>query len=97
VDLPPGFAAQNGEFTKVQITVGTRKALLVPRSAVRETGQLTGLYIADGSSRARFRLVKITPYDTDRVEVLSGVESGENIIAAPSDQVTDGIPVEIRG
>lgn len=96
VDLPSSFPLPNGQFVKVEVPAGTRNALLVPHQAIRETGQLTGLFVVDGASRARFRLVKIAPYDVGRVEVLSGVESGENIVAGLSDQIMDGIPVESR-
>ena len=71
----------NGQFVKVEMPVGTRNALLVPRQAVRETGQLTGLFVVDSASKARFRLVKIAPYDADNSEVLSGIEPGENVLA----------------
>ena len=50
----------------------------------------------DGASKARFRLMKVASYDTERVEVLSGIEPGEKIVARLSDQITDGIPVTER-
>jgi len=96
VDLPADVSLPNGQFVKVGIPVGSRNALLVPSRAVRETGQLTGIFVADASAKARFRLVKISPFDADRVEVLSGIEPGESIIADLSDQITDGAAVEIR-
>jgi hypothetical protein len=48
------------------------------------------------SSKARFRLVKVAPYDAERVEVLSGIQPGEKIVSRLSDQITDGIPVVER-
>jgi multidrug efflux pump subunit AcrA (membrane-fusion protein) len=96
VDLPSTVSLPNGQFVRVEVPVGTRDALLVPRQAIRETGQLTGLFVVDGSSKARFRLVKLTPYDADKSEVLSGIEPGERIIAGLNDQIIDGVPVEIR-
>ena len=62
VDLPPGAAVPNGQFIKVEIPMGSRNASLVPRQAVRETGQLTGVFVVDSASKARFRLVKTVPY-----------------------------------
>lgn len=96
VDLPADFPALSGSFVKVEIPAGTRQALLLPMNAVRENGQLTGIFVADGAARARFRLVKTTPYDPERVELLAGVEPGERIIAKLTDQITDGVPLEIR-
>jgi membrane fusion protein, multidrug efflux system len=96
VDLPSNAALSNGQFVTVDIPMGKRNALLVPLSAIRETGQLTGLFVADSASKARFRLVRCAPYDATRSEILSGVEPGEKIIAPLSNQITDGTSVEIR-
>jgi multidrug efflux pump subunit AcrA (membrane-fusion protein) len=96
VDLPSGSALPNGQFVKVEVPAGMRNAILVPRKAVRESGQLTGLFVVDSASKARFRLVKIAPYDGESFEVLSGIESGEKVLTGLSDQIIDGIPVEIR-
>jgi len=96
VDLPASFVAPNGQFVRVDIPIGTRNALLVPRSAIRETGQLTGLFTVDDASRARFHLAKVAAYDSENVEVLAGVESGQKIIVALSDEIRDGTVVEIR-
>jgi multidrug efflux pump subunit AcrA (membrane-fusion protein) len=96
VDLPSNAALSNGQFVSIDIPTGKRNALLVPLSAIRVTGQLTGLFVTDSSSKARFRLVQCAPYDTTHSEILSGVEPGEKIIAQLNDQITDGISVEIR-
>jgi multidrug efflux pump subunit AcrA (membrane-fusion protein) len=96
VDLPSDAALPNGQFVKVAVPVGKRNALLVPNGAVRKTGQLTGLFVVDGASKARFRLAKISLYDADRSEILSGVNPGENIITNLNERILDGIPVENR-
>jgi multidrug efflux pump subunit AcrA (membrane-fusion protein) len=96
VDLPPNAALSNGQFVTIGIPTGKRNALLVPLSAVRQTGQLTGLFFVDSASKARFRLVKSAPYDATHTEILSGIEPGENIIAGLSDSITDGASVENR-
>jgi len=96
VDLPADTSLPNGQFVKVAVPTGTRNAMVVPRSAVRESGQLTGLFVVDSESKARFRLIKIASYDADRIEVLSGIQPGEKILASLSNTIMDGIPVEIR-
>jgi membrane fusion protein, multidrug efflux system len=93
VDLPSNLSMPSGQFVKVELAAGTRQALLVPGAALRQAGQLTGLFVVDSSSKARFRLVKVAPYDADKVEVLSGINPGEKIISRMSDQITDGVPV----
>lgn len=96
VDLPPGFAAPTGSYASVEVPLGSRNALLVPLKVVRETGQLTGVFVVDSGSKARFRLVKVAPFDTEQVELLSGIEPGEKIVSALSDDLVDGVTLEVR-
>jgi multidrug efflux pump subunit AcrA (membrane-fusion protein) len=96
VDLPAGVAAVSGTFVSVEISMGTRTALLVPVQAVRESGQLAGVFVVDAAGKAGFRLIKATPFDSDRMEVLAGVREGERIIAKLTDQIIDGVSLEIR-
>ncbi len=96
LDLPSDFPAVSGTFVKVEIPAGTRQALLVPGHALRVVGQLTGVFVADSASRARFRLVKSTAYDNDRAELLSGIAQGERVVVNLTDQITDGALLEIR-
>ena len=96
VDLPSSLSMPTGQFVKIELPAGTREALLTPSASIRQTGQLTGIFVVDSASKARFRLVKVTPFDSDRVEVLSGINPGEKIISKLSDQITDGIPVAER-
>jgi multidrug efflux pump subunit AcrA (membrane-fusion protein) len=96
VDLPANTAARSGSFARVLIPTGERQAMLLPRSAIRESGQLTGVFVADSGSKAHFRLIKIAPYDSARVEVLAGLEAGERVVAEPGAQIEDGISLEIR-
>lgn len=67
--------------------------MVVPRTAVRQTGQLTGVFVVDSGSRAHFRLVKIAPYGAENFEILSGVKPGEKIISPLSHRIIEGVPV----
>jgi multidrug efflux pump subunit AcrA (membrane-fusion protein) len=96
VDLPASAAPRSGSFARVLIPTGERQTMLLPRSAIRESGQLTGVFVADSGSKARFRLVKIAPFDSTRVEVLAGIEPGERVVTEPAVQIEDGVPLEIR-
>jgi multidrug efflux pump subunit AcrA (membrane-fusion protein) len=96
VDLPDGFTGLPGSFVKVEIPAGTRDIFLIPRSAIRENGQLVGVYVADSASKASFRLVKTVPYDSERLELLAGLEPGEKVITHLTDQIIDGAPLEIQ-
>ena len=96
VDLPAEIQAISGQYMKVLVPAGSKNALLVPHKAIRRTGQLTGLFVTDADSKARFRLVKLAPYDAERSEILAGIDPGEEIIASLNAKITEGTPVEIQ-
>jgi multidrug efflux pump subunit AcrA (membrane-fusion protein) len=96
IDIPANLLLPSGQFVKVELTAGARQALLAPRAAIRETGQLTGIFVVDPASKAHFRLVKIAPYDAEHIEVLSGIQPGEKIVSRLSGSIIDGITIAER-
>ncbi len=54
-------------------------SLTVPRSAVLQRGELSAVYVADGSSHYVLRAVRTGPLTGDMVNLLSGVRAGERI------------------
>jgi multidrug efflux pump subunit AcrA (membrane-fusion protein) len=96
VDLPDDFRGPTGDYATVVVPAGSKNALLIPQQAIRETGQLTGVFVVDGSSTARFRLVKAVPYDSERMELLAGIEAGDRIVADLTDRLSEGASLEIR-
>jgi membrane fusion protein, multidrug efflux system len=69
-------------------------ALLAPAGALMERGQLTGVYVVDSQSVARFRLVTAGGRRGDWVEILSGLSPGERLVVAGAERVADGGRVE---
>jgi RND family efflux transporter MFP subunit len=95
LDLPPTEGLRTGQFGRVSVPVAEVKLLLVPQSAVLKRGQMELVFVAkDG--QAALRLVKTGKGLEDRVEVLSGLEEGEQIIVSETAQLTDGQPVTIQ-
>ena len=72
-----------------------RDAVTVPQSAVRTNGQLSTVFtVANG--RARSNLVSLGDARDGRVEILSGLDARERIVANPPATLTDGAPVEVN-
>jgi RND family efflux transporter MFP subunit len=95
LDLPPTEGLRTGQFGRVSVPVAEVKLLLVPQSAVLKRGQMELVFVAkDG--KAALRLVKTGKVLEDRVEVLSGLEEGEQIIVSETAKLTDGQPVTIQ-
>lgn len=95
LDLPPTEGLRTGQFGRVSVPVAEVRLLLVPRSAVLKRGQMELVFVAtDG--KAALRLVKTGKVLDDRVEVLSGIEEGEQVIVSGVARLTDGQPVTVQ-
>ena len=74
----------------------TRSALLIPRAAIVERGQLQGVYVIDANRIARLRYVTLGKTSGEQVEVLSGLQEGEKIVAAPGTANLGGKQIAAR-
>ncbi len=84
VELPPTPGLKTGMFGRMLVDKGTGQTLVVPRAAVIERGELTGLYIVGPDSLARLRWVKLGRTVGESIEILSGVTAGERLLADAS-------------
>jgi multidrug efflux pump subunit AcrA (membrane-fusion protein) len=91
ITLPGGSQQiiRSGLYGKARFITGQTQAITIPRKAVVERGQLTSVFVVDQSGIARMRLVKTGKTYSDRVEVLSGLKEGEQIVVDAAD-VNDG-------
>ena len=81
---------RSGLFARVRLPQGEREALLVPKGAVVEKGQLTGVYAVDSQGLITYRLVRTGKSYEGGIEVLSGLQAGERIITAGLEKTVDG-------
>ena len=88
-----GSQLRSGLYGKARFIIGQRNILAIPQTAVSKQGQLVGVFVVDQSGVARLRLVKTGSAVGDRVEVLSGLNEGEEIIAEGITSLRDGIRV----
>jgi RND family efflux transporter MFP subunit len=94
VDLPAGSKVRSGMFGRARFTTGEEQALIVPATAVFQRGQLTAVYVIGEGGVARLRLITVGKQYSSGVEVLSGLDPGEQIVADKTDQVADGATVK---
>jgi membrane fusion protein (multidrug efflux system) len=94
VALPAG-AARSGQFARLQVTAGQTESLFIPESALTRFGQMERVFVVtDG--RAVLRLVKSGRISGDRLEILSGLNPGEQLVLAPPAGLRDGQRVTPR-
>jgi RND family efflux transporter MFP subunit len=96
VELPSDLALRSGLFGRAQFARGERSALLIPRTAVIERGQLQGIYLLDQNNIVGLRYVTLGKPSAAQVEVLAGLQAGETLISDPGSRELSGKKVESR-
>ncbi|MFB3778652.1 MAG: efflux RND transporter periplasmic adaptor subunit [Bryobacteraceae bacterium] len=95
IDLPPVAGLRSGMFGRAVFTLGKRRAITVPATAILEQGQLRSVLVVEGG-HARARMITVGEAFQDRREVLSGLNEGERIVFPLPAGIADGTPVEAR-
>jgi membrane fusion protein, multidrug efflux system len=95
LDLPPVSGLRAGQFARVAVPTGEVSALRVPVSAVIQRGQLELLFVVAGH-HAQLRIIKTGAQVGNEVEVVSGLDSGEQVVISEADQLVDGQPIMVK-
>ncbi len=85
---------RSGLFGKARFIAGTKRVLTVPVHSVLEQGQLVFVYVVDPAKIAHMRLIQTGKRYGDRVEILSGLSEGDQVVLEPLSAVKDGAAVE---
>ena len=85
----------SGQFVRVWLSGPPVKKLRVPVGAVTLFGQMERVFVIV-NGRAQLRLVRTGAHGGDLVDVQSGLDAGEKIVAAPAAALRDGQTVEIQ-
>ena len=96
IDLRPNPQLRSGLFGRARFPHGERESIAIPKSAVLNRGQLQGVYVVGGDQLASLRYVTLGAAWGDQVEVLSGLQSGDRIVAQPGDGELSGKQVEAQ-
>jgi membrane fusion protein, multidrug efflux system len=86
IELPADPRLRSGLFGRAQFSRGKQLALLIPRSAVVERGQLQGVFVLDQNKLASLRYVTLGKPSGSEIEVLSGLQGGERFVANPGER-----------
>lgn len=93
----PGIALRTGLSGRASITGDLTDRLVVPSAAIHRRGglELAVVRSADGTARTR-AVTTGRKLDSDRVEVLSGLDEGEQVVVDISGPPADGTPLEVN-
>jgi RND family efflux transporter MFP subunit len=84
----------SGIFGRAYLPVGSHRGIMVPRAALREIGGVTSVWVVGKDNIARMRLVRTGRERGGRIEVLSGLSTGERIVVSGVGRVSDGVRIE---
>jgi len=100
LDLPGATGLRSGQFGRVAVPVGEASAIRVPVAAVIQRGQMELVFVVAGDhahgNQAQLRLVKTGSRVGDEVEIVSGLNSGDRVVAEGASALADGQPVTIK-
>lgn len=87
---------RSGQFARVTLPGEQRNTLLVPATAVQRFGQMERIFVIT-NGQVRLRLVRTGMVVHDQVEILAGLEPGEQIAIATATgaELVDGQPVTV--
>ena len=94
VRMPEGPDFKSGMFARVFLPVGGAGMLLIPQTAIVVQGELTGVFVVDKEMIARLRLVRTGKVYGDQVEVLSGLNDGQQYVKTVPLTMHEGVKVE---
>jgi len=90
----PGI--KSGMFAQVGLVTESNRSIVVPKSAIIERGQLTGLYTLNDESEIVLRWVRLGNESAGGVEVLSGLSQGESYVASVNQPLREGRKVNTQ-
>ncbi len=85
---------RSGLFGTAWFLSGERTLVAIPAKAILPRGQLQGVYVVDAANIAHLRLIQVGRSYGERVEVLSGLREGEQILVEGLEKVQDGCRIE---
>ena len=77
-------------YANIKFEYGTEKLILVPQESLVHRGQLVGLYAVSQSGNALLRWVKTGKTFDESIEILSGLNHGEQYVKSVDSKIYDG-------
>jgi RND family efflux transporter MFP subunit len=95
LDLPPTSGLRAGQFGRAAMPVGETSALRAPASSVVQRGQMELIFVVV-KGHAQLRIIKTGKRIGDEVELVSGVDGGEQVVVDGAVNLVDGQPLTIK-
>lgn len=90
IDLPANPQMRSGLFGRARFPRGERESILIPQTALLHRGQLDAVYVVGKDEIASLRYVTLGKPSGSDIEVLSGLENGERVVAQAGERELSG-------
>lgn len=90
-----GSILRPGLYGRGRVVAEQRAGVVVPTDALVTRGEKTYVYVAQNGAQAVEREVRVGIRDVNTVEILSGVQAGDQVITSGQGVLKDGTPVKI--
>jgi len=94
VELPANPMMRSGVFGRARFPRGERESMTVPQTALVQRGQLDAVYVVSQDGLARLRYITVGRGTGGNVEVLSGLNDGDRVVAQVDGRELGGKRVE---
>jgi membrane fusion protein, multidrug efflux system len=94
LSLPSSPNLRSGQFARLSLPERTVDAIIIPQAAVLPFGQMERVFTVT-NGKARLRLVRTGATEKGRVEILAGLDPGEQVVVGGNKDLTDGQPVTL--
>ena len=94
IELPANPMIRSGVFGRARFPRGQRESMVVPQTALLQRGQLDAVYVVNSDGLASLRYVTLGKPASGTVEVLSGLDNGDRVVAEPSGRDLSGKRIE---
>ena len=75
------------------LTESNSKKIMLPIASVINRGQLSYVYVTHNDGSIEFRLVSLGEKTNDKVEIISGLSSGERVVIGDFDLIKNNVRV----
>lgn len=95
IRIDGGSALQPGQYARVALPgAAGASAFAVPETALSRFGQMERLFVIQ-NNKAQLRLVRSGEHLDGQVEILAGLDAGEQVVVQGGERLVDGQPVRI--
>ena len=92
IDLPGATTLKTGMFARITLPGKSVPAIMIPKQAIVPFGQLNKVFVVD-KGKAWLRLVRTGKHQGDMVEILAGLDPGEQIVVSNNRLLVNGQPL----